>query len=197
MNVKEKMSYVIDKRILLNLKTPSKLDLGTPAVELHKAVAYAKRHAYAQDLFARWPNLREATLRLTAFLSLYWPDTTPNNTSLLVSCLVAGFDKSEQAFLQTGDDLYQQGEYIKAISERLVLLLECTLMVRRNGCWQVHQPSMGGNVDELIRDKSSEELSWVRNDNEFREDAKAILMCASRVFSPDELRIAGLIGFNG
>jgi len=178
---------------LLFLKKPFDEPLQSASIEMKKACRATRRHACAQELFARWPNLRESSQRLTSMLTLYWPDYRKIGDSLLVNCLDAGFGEAEKAIQSDHDDLAEQKSFIRRVSEELVQCLGLTLMIKRSGVWSAYDPSMNGYLDDMMRSSVSEEMAWVNKPHDAFMSAQSKLLCASRVFTLQELKLAGLL----
>ena len=109
-----------EQTTLLSLKKPLKEPLQSASHEMKKACRVTRRQPAAQELFARWPNLRESSERLTSLLTLYWPDPRNQGESLLVNCLAKGLSDAEQVIKAENDDLAEQKAFIRRISEELV-----------------------------------------------------------------------------
>ena len=183
---------------LLHLKKPLDKTIQSASIEMKRACRVTKRYACAQELFARWPNLRESSQRLTSLLTLYWPDhrKTKTGNSLLVNCLDAGFgaaEKANQTQNHQNHDLTEQQAFIRCVSEELVQCLGLTLMIRRGGFWTVYDPSIQGYLDEIMKSPVSEELAWINKPHDAFASPQSKLLCASRVFSMAELKLAGLL----
>ncbi|MEC4749846.1 hypothetical protein [Methylomicrobium sp. Wu6] len=178
---------------IISLKKPLAISLDSACVEMKKACRATKRYPGSQELFARWPNLREASQRLTSLLTLYWPDHRKEKESLLVNCLDAGFAEAEKSILKDNNDMTEQQAFIQKVSSELVQCLEMTLMIKRSGLWTIYDPSIDGYLDEIMKSSVSEELSWVKQPHGAFESAQSKLLCASRVFTMTELKLAGLL----
>jgi len=182
-----------DQAEIIFLKKPLSTPLDSASVEMKKACRATKRYPNSQELFARWPNLREAAQRLTSMLTLYWPDHRKDGESLLVNCLDAGFSEAEKSISRDNNDLTEQKAFIQKVSSELVQCLELTLMIKRSGLWTIYDPSIDGYLDEIVKSSVSEELSWVKQPHGAFESAQSKLLCASRVFTMTELKLAGLL----
>ncbi len=101
-----------DQEVVLFLKKPLKQPLQSASVEMKKACRATRRQPAAQELFARWPNLRESSQRLTSLLTLYWPDPRKRDESLLVNCLASGLSDAEKVIQTDNDDLAEQKVFI-------------------------------------------------------------------------------------
>jgi hypothetical protein len=183
----------MEDQIIYNLKKPIAQPIGTAAAELKRACAATRRHGRSQEIFARWPNLRDASQRLASLLTLYWPDPRTEGGSLLVNCLEAAFAASERAFIIENNDMDEQVAFIRMVSSEMVHCLSVSVMVRKYSHWTMYEPLVCGNLDEVIRSQSSEELAWVRRHDVDAATEQNKLVCASRVFSPSELKLAGLM----
>lgn len=178
---------------IISLKKPLAIPLDSACIELKKACRVTKRYTSSQELFARWPNLREASQRLTSLLTFYWPDHRKEKESLLVNCLDGGFAEAEKSILKNNNDMSEQRAFIQKVSTELVECLEMTLMIKRSGLWTIYDPGMDGYLDEIMKSPVSEELSWVKQRHAAFESAQSKLVCASRVFTMTELKLAGLL----
>ena len=81
---------------LFNLKKPLLEPLQSASHEMKKACRATRQQPAAQELFARWPNLRESSERLTSLLTLYWPDPRKHGGSLLVNCLARALSDADK-----------------------------------------------------------------------------------------------------
>ncbi|MBS3951488.1 MAG: hypothetical protein Q8K07_14575 [Methylicorpusculum sp.] len=178
---------------IISLKKPLSIPLDSACVEMKKACRATKRYSGSQELFARWPNLREASQRLTSLLTLYWPDPRNERKSLLVNCLDAGLAEAERSIVKDNNDMKEQKVFIQKVSSELVQCLEMTLMIKRSGVWTIYDPSIDGYLDEIMKSSVSEELSWVKQPHGAFKSAQSKLLCASRVFTMTELKLAGLL----
>jgi len=175
------------------LKKPLFHPLESAPVEMKKACKATKRYSFAQELFARWPNLREASQRLTSLLTVYWPDHRGEGESLLVNCLGAGLSAAENTIAEHSNDVAEQKAFISRVSAELVQCLGLTLMIKRNGLWTIYDPSMEGYLDDIMRSSASEELNWVKQPHSAFTSHQSLLLCAARVFTMTELKLAGLV----
>lgn len=162
-------------------------------VELKKACRSTHLNGSAQELFARWPNLRESSQRLTSLLTLHYPDPRKEGESLLVNCLASGLVEADKAIRKNNDDIAEQKAFIGRVSEELVHCLELTLMMKIKGSWTPHDVITHGYLDEIVNASMSEELSWVEKPQAAFNSPAAKLLCASRVFTMKELKLAGLL----
>lgn len=178
---------------IIFLKKPLPHPLESASIEMKKACRATKRYPSSQELFARWPNLREASQRLTSLLTLYWPDHRKDGESLLVNCLDAGFAEAEKSISRDNNDLTEQKAFITRVSAELVQCLGLTLMIKRSGLWTLYDPSIEGYLDEIVKSTTSEELTWVKQPHSAFSSAQSELLCASRVFTMNELKLAGLL----
>ena len=178
---------------LFFLKKPFDEPLQSASIEMKKACRATRRHACAQELFARWPNLRESSQRLTSMLTLYWPDYRKEGGSLLVNCLDAGFGEAEKSIEFDSNDLAEQKAFIRRVSDELVQCLGLTLMIKRSGIWSAYDPSINGYLDDIMRSSVSEELAWVKKPHNAFTSSQSKLLCASRVFTLHELKLARLL----
>ena len=181
-----------DQTTLLSLKKPLKEPLLSASHEMKKACRATRRQPAAQELFARWPNLRESSERLTSLLTLYWPDPRKQGESLLVNCLAKGLSAAEQVIKAENDDLAEQKAFIRRISEELVHCLGLTLMIRYKGSWSAYDPNTDGYLDGIV-ETSSDELAWVNKPHAAFGSPQSKILCASRVFTMNELKLAGLL----
>ena len=179
--------------IVFALRKPDFKATGTAATEMKKACSAQQRYRYSQEIFARWPNLREASLRLTSLLTRHWPDYRNTGGSLLVNCLERGFNEAEISLGQSRDDLKEQISFVQSIARELASSLSVTLMIKKNGVWSVYEPSINGYLDLILSDPATEELNWYKKPSCLDASEKSTLVCASRIFTPDELRLAGLL----
>lgn len=182
-----------DQAALLFLKKPLKQPLQSPSIEMKKACRATRRQPAAQELFARWPNLRESSQRLTSLLTLYWPDPRKRDESLLVNCLANGLIDAEQVIQTDNDDLAEQKAFICRVSEELVQCLGMTLMIKYKGGWSAYDPNTHGYLDDIMRSSASEELTWVNKTHDAFGSPQSKILCASRVFTMNELKLAGLL----
>ncbi len=182
-----------DQAALFSLKKPFKQPLQSAPCEMKKACRATRRQPAAQELFARWPNLRESSQRLTSLLTMYWPDPRKKGGSLLVNCLAEGLSAAEKVIQADNDDLAEQKAFISRVSEELVHCLALTLMIKNKGVWSVYDPNTQGYLDDIIRSSLSEELNWVNKPHEGFASPKSKVLCASRVFTINELSLAGLL----
>lgn len=182
-----------DPAEMISLKKPLSMPLDSASVEMKKACRATKRYPNSQELFARWPNLREAAQRLTSLLTCYWPDHRKEGESLLVNCLDAGFADAENSILKDNNDIAEQKAFIRRVSTELAQCLELTLMIKRSGIWTIYDPSIDGYLDDIMKSSVSEELSWIKQPHGAFKSAQSKLLCASRVFTMTELQLAGLL----
>jgi hypothetical protein len=178
---------------LFLLKKPLKERIESASIEMKKACRASKRYGSSQELFARWPNLRESSERLTSLLTLHWPDQRKIGESLLVNCLDAGFADAEESINKDNNDLNGQKIFIRRVSEELSQCLGVTLMIKRSGSWSVYEPNIQGYLDAIMNSPASEELEWVRRPQNEAVNQKSKLVYASRVFTLNELSLAGLL----
>lgn len=178
---------------IVSLKKPLQDPVQSASIELKKACRMARRQPSAQELFARWPNLREASQRLASQLTIHWPDQREKGKSLLVSCLANGLDEAEKVFNVNKDDLAEQQAFICRVSDELVHCLGLTLMIKYKSGWSAYDPNTNGCLDEIINSSSSEELSWVNKSHEAFNSPQSKILCASKVFTMSELKLAGLL----
>ncbi|MDO8941082.1 MAG: hypothetical protein Q7U98_18160 [Methylicorpusculum sp.] len=176
---------------LVVLKKPLTQPIKSAAIEMNKVTRSARLRLSAQNLFARWPNLREASHRLTGLLTVYWPDSQHPEESLLQTCLIAGFIAAEKEFNRQHDDMAEQQAFINSIYTNLTRCLEVTLMVRSKTGWSPYDLSVDGYLDTLINAAHSQEFAWIQNPQIPSNNSKAQLICASRVFTLTELSVAG------
>jgi hypothetical protein len=182
-----------EQTTLLSLKTPLKQPLQSASHEMKKACRATKNQPAAQELFARWPNLRESSQRLTSLLTLYWPDPRTQGESLLVNSLANGLKDAEQVIKADNDDVAEQKAFICRVSEELVQCLGLTLMIKHKGAWSVYDPNTDGFLDGIMNSTVSEELTWVNSPHDAFGSPKSKILCASRVFTMNELKLAGLL----
>ena len=182
-----------NQQTLFYLKKPFDKPIQSASIEMKKACRATKRYACSQELFARWPNLRESSQRLTSLLTVYWPDHRNTGESLLVNCLNAGLGEAKKAIQTDNDDLDEQKIFIRRVSEELVQCLGLTLMIKRSGLWTVYDPSIQGYLDEIMKSSVSEELTWISRPHGAFTSSQSKLLCASRVFTMTELKLAGLL----
>ena len=178
---------------LLVLKKPLAKPVQSASCELKKAFRASNRYSCAQEMFARWPNLRESSQRLTSILTVYWPDHRRAGESLLLNCLNAGLDEAERTIRSTRDDVSEQKVFINRVAEELAQCLALKLMIKNSGYWTLYDPSIQGYLDEIMRSKKSEALAWVREPHAAFASQHSKLLCASRVFTLAELKLAGLL----
>ena len=179
--------------LLLSLKKPLKQPLQSASHEMKKACRATRRQPAAQELFARWPNLRESSQRLTSLLTLYWPDPRAKGESLLVNCLAKGLSDAEQVIQTENDDVAEQRAFICRVTEELVQCLGLTLMIKSKAGWSAYDPNTDGYLDEIMRSTVSEELNWVNKPHTAFSSPQSKVLCASRVFTMNELELAGLL----
>lgn len=167
--------------------------LQSPPIELRKACRTARCQPATQELFARWPNLREAAQRLASLLTIHWPDQREAGKSLLVSCLSNGLFAAEKQFNVDNNDLDEQRAFICQVSEELVQCLGLTLMIKHKGGWTAYDLNTGGYLDEVIKSSASEELIWFDKSHEAFKSPQSKILVASKVFTIQELTLAGLL----
>jgi hypothetical protein len=182
-----------DQSVIFSLKKSSNHALLSASIELKKACRTARCQPATQELFARWPNLREASQRLASLLTIHWPDQREEGRSLLVSCLANGLSAAEQEFEVDNNDLDEQRAFICQVSDELVQCLGLTLMIKLKGGWTAYDPNTGGFLDEVINSSASEELVWIDKSNEAFNSPQSKILVASRVFTMRELKLAGLL----
>jgi len=182
-----------DQSALFFLKKPFKQPLQSAPAEMKKACRATRRQPSAQELFARWPNLRESSQRLTSLLTLYWPDPRTQGESLLVNCLTKGLSDAEQVIKSDSGDIAEQIAFICRISEELVQCLGLTLMIKYKAGLSAYDPNTHGYLDNIMRSSVSEELTWVNKPHDAFASPQSKLLCASRVFTMNELKLAGLL----
>ena len=187
------MSDQADQSSLLWLKKPFKQPLQSASIEMKKACRATRRQPAAQELFARWPNLRESSQRLTSLLTLHWPDPRRQGESLLVNCLAAGLSDAGQMLQADNDDLTEQKAFICRVSEELVQCLGLTLMIKCNRVWSTYDPNAHGYLADIIKSSVSEEINWVNKPHNAFSSPQSKILCASRVFTMNELKLAGLL----
>jgi hypothetical protein len=182
-----------DQTTLFSLRTPLKQPLQSPPYEMKKACRATRHQPAAQELFARWPNLRESSQRLTSLLTLYWPDPRKQGESLLVNCLARALSDAGQVMKACDDDLAEQKVFICRVADELLQCLGLTLMIKYKGAWSAYDPNTDGYLDEIMRSTASEELAGVSKPHTAFESPQSKLLCASRVFTMNELKLAGLL----
>jgi hypothetical protein len=187
------MSDQDDQAALLFLKKPFKQHLQSASAEMKKACRASRRQTTAQELFARWPNLRESSQRLTSLLTLHWPDPRKQGESLLVNCLAKGLSDAEEVIQTDNDDIAEQIAFICRISEELLQCLGMTLMIKYKSGWSAYDPNTDGYLDDIMKSSVSEELTWVNKPHDAFSSPQSKLLCASRVFTMNELKLAGLL----
>ncbi len=175
------------------LKKPLLHPIESASIEMKKACRATNRYPCSQELFARWPNLREASQRLTSLLTLYWPDHRKEGESLLVNCLDTAFAEAQKAIAINNNDLMEQKAFINQVADELVQCLGLTLMIKRRGVWTAYDPSLEGYLDEIVKSSISEELTWVNQPHNAFKSPHTKLLCASLVFTMSELKLAGLL----
>jgi len=174
------------------LRKPLDMPIESSASELKKACREAKSYSHSQEIFARWPNLRDASQRMTSLLTRYWPDPRKQGDKLLINCLSVGFLEAEKAMRINNNDLSEQKAFIKYVSEELVQCLGLTLMIKRKQGCIVYDP-VSGYLDTVINSPQNNELIWVDEPHVAFKSSQSKLLCASRVFTLIELRLAGLL----
>jgi hypothetical protein len=183
---------------ILCLKKPLNFPLKSPPLEMKKAFRNANMEPCAQELFTRWPNLRESSLRLTSFLTPYWPDHRAQGGSLLVNCLAKGIRDARKAFARDGYDLDEQKAFIGAVADELAESLGLTLMItyhmgKDTKRYASYDPNINGFLDTIILSSASDALTWVTKPNPAFDTQQGKLLCAAKVFTMTELQLAGLI----
>jgi hypothetical protein len=174
---------------ILLLKQP--IELGSASSETKKACQRTRKQRVAQDLFTRWPNLREASNRLTSYLTPHWPDPRDSSQSLLVNCLNAALMEAKAAY-ETDGDIAEQKAFIVKASEELGLSMAVSLMLRRKTGWILHDP-LSEALDEVIKSFGLEALAWIDAPHAGHDCQRSRLICASRVFRLKDLKLAGLL----
>jgi len=182
-----------EQSVIFSLKTSSTNTLQSAPIELKKACRAARCQPATQELFARWPNLREASQRLASLLTIHWPDQREDGKSLLVSCLASGINAATQKFDIENNDLDEQKAFIRQVSEDLAGCLGLTLMIKHKAGWSAYDPNTGGYLDEIINAPNSEELVWFDKCHEAFNSPQSKIVVASRVFTMHELKLAGLL----
>ncbi len=182
-----------DQTALFYLKKPLKQPLQSASAEMKKACRATRHQPSAQELFARWPNLRESSQRLTSMLTVHWPDPRKTGESLLVNCLSKGFKDAEAEIKSNDDDMAEQIAFINGIAEELVQCLGVTLMIKYKAGLSVYDPNINGFLDDIMRSPVSEELTWINKPHDAFSSPQSKLLCASRVFTMNELKLAGLL----
>jgi hypothetical protein len=180
--------------VVKRLRKPAKL--GPANQEMEKAWLALKLHRQAQELFARWPNLRTSSERLTSLLTIHWPDyRTSTHGSLLLSSFKQGIAHSEKILALTHDDVAEQAAFISQVSEELSHYAGTKLMIKKNKKhWVAYNFNTHGLMESLINDNPIDELEWVQSPMHSEKSKKQLmLLCASKVFSMHELRLAGLL----
>jgi len=182
-----------EQSVIFSLKTSSNNTLQSAPIELRKACRIAKCQPSTQELFARWPNLREASHRLASLLTIHWPDQREKGKSLLVSCIAKGLKAAEQGLEVDNNDLDEQKAFICQVSDELAQCLGLTLMIKQKAGWGTFDPNTGGFLDEIINSPASEELVWFDKSHEAFNSHQSKILVASRVFTMRELKLAGLL----
>ena len=73
------------------------------------------------------------------------------------------------------------------------MCLGLTLMIRYKGSWSAYDPNTDGYLDDIVGSSSSDELAWVNKPHAAFESPQSKILCASRVFTMNELELAGLL----
>jgi hypothetical protein len=105
---------------VVTLKKP--FSLKSPHNELKEVCQINSKHRYAEEMFTRWHNLREASLKLTALLTKHWPDTRlPDSGSFLVNIINHALTEAEEVYqskdgmaehnLNADQFIYWSGDY--------------------------------------------------------------------------------------
>ncbi|WP_347990189.1 hypothetical protein [Methylomonas sp. AM2-LC] len=180
------------EEVIFKVKNPNEKDcLETPSIELKKACKAAGIYSQAQELFARWPNLRESSQRLTSLLTKHWPDPLSKEKSLLVECLAKGFNSAKK--FEDDDGMEEQIIFIRAIVSELEKCMKTTLMIENGGYWVKHETCAHDYLDGVIKRANIEVLMWIRNPQEDVVTDGIKLIYASRVFTTNELKLAGYL----
>jgi hypothetical protein len=150
-----------------------------------------KKFGASQKLFSNWPNLRTASYNLVEFLTIYWPDPLDRNESLLAACLENAFQVTESLYKEKVDHVEIQKAFIKTVTDELAVSMEYSLMIRSKTLL-VHHEVNQEFLSELIRENTVHSLTWTKGILERRSGQHKVI-CASRVFTLNELELAGLI----
>lgn len=141
-------------------------------------------------VFRVWPNLRTASYHLVDFITVYWPDPLQRDESLLSVCLDSALHSVEVQIENGANEVDIQKAFITSIAEELVIMLDCSLMIRFKSAWRLYEINQEflGNI---LRQHSVSVLLWEQSANQSFQDSKVIV--ASRVFTLNELTLAGVM----
>lgn len=174
--------------VIAHPKNPDK-----PSIELTNVCHRIKKQNAAQQLFNHWPNLRQASYKLAGYLTRYWPDPHKREDSLLAACLDHALERTDSLYKNDTDGLEIQKAFIETIAQDLVLSLQFSLMIRTKSAWLPHEVN-GIPLDEIIQSNPISSLMWTDTPLPAHDREESKLICASRVFSLNELQLGGLIG---
>ncbi len=160
------------------------------SLQLQEICRKIKKLETSRHLFRIWPNLRTASYHLVDFLTVYWPDPLYRDETLLSASLSCALQHAEVYMAKGTDEVEMQKAFITSITEELILLLECSLMIRFKSAWkpyEINQDFLGN----ILRQHTVTALLWEQTAKQSTQDSKIIV--ASRVFTLAELRLAGVI----
>jgi len=160
--------------------------------QLREVCKKIKKFRASQKLFSSWPNLRTASYNLVEFLTVYWPDPLDRNGSLLAACLENAFDVTESLYEENADIVDIQKAFIKTVTEELAVSMEYSLMIRAKSAWIPHEVNKGF-LSELIRENTVSSLTWTKDTLPGHSGGQSKVICASRIFTLNELELAGLM----
>lgn len=178
---------------ILSLTLPLNKPLLSAAIEMRSACRATRQQSVAQELFARWPHLRESSQKLTSLLTIHWPDPRNHKESLLVNCLAKGLTEAESVINKEKNDVAEQIAFISCISSELVQCLETTVMIKTKDVWSPFDPISDGYLDEITSLPTTEAITWGTKKHKASGSPQSSLICALKVFSTNDLMMAGLM----
>lgn len=174
-------------RQILNPEVPPKA-----SDQLRVICKEIKKSRASQRLFSNWPNLRMASYNLVEFLTVYWPDPLNRKGSLLAACLDKALGVTESLYHENADIVDIQKAFIMTVAEELAVSMECSLMIQSKSTWILHEVNKEF-LSELIRATAITSLTWTKDTLPRHSGGQSKVICASRVFTINELELAGLI----
>jgi hypothetical protein len=169
--------------------------LGRPSKELANACHAIKLKGLSQKIFNQHANLRTSTYKLVQYLTKYWPDPDSPGAPLLDRCLYEAFNECGALYDANNGDVdavILQKAYVTKIVDVMGESLRTSLMINMKSIWIPHEVN-GDYLEQTIRLNKVTNLTWtLRDAPEVSGLSKLVL--GSRVFTLNELEMAGLLG---
>lgn len=171
---------------------PKPKTLKKPFHEL-KAILYSQKiYGYSEELFTRWTNLRTAAIRLTELITRYYPDPRKPDESLLANCLYSALSSARLEFTN-GNYEKEQYQFIACLYAELVQITAISLMVEASSNYFKLFDPLNETVTGIIESANTKNLIWVNSPHGSFQSIHDELLCATRVFSLNDLKNAGLL----